>query len=51
MLDLNQFTFDLPELDGAVMGDVLGRLDLSASTEKLHQLACALADGQMGPMR
>lgn len=45
MLDLNQFTFDLPELDGAVMGDVLGRLDLSASTEKLHQLACALADG------
>ena len=23
----------------------MGRLDLSASTEKLHQLACALADG------
>lgn len=42
---MNQLTFDLPELDGADIGDVLGQLDLSVSPEKLQQLARTLSDG------
>ena len=45
MIDPDQLTLDLPELDGAGMGDVLGQLDLSASPEKLQQLAQAITDG------
>lgn len=45
MIDPDQLTLDLPELDGAGMGDVLGQLDLSASPEKLQQLAQSITDG------
>ena len=45
MIDPDQLTLDLPEPDGAGMGDVLGQLDLSASPEKLQQLARSIADG------